>query len=287
MFVMELNNNELNNALEQFKNYEDGGALLFSLYSEYTAESGGSDAKTIADMRRLTLEKIKVKDTGTFMTEVNGKQYIAIYTKTEYFDMALVKYVPVDEFYKPLVKYQTWFIIFSAALIIIVIFYSFSTLKVIQRPLANLVGSFKKVENGDLNVKVRYKRDDEFGYLYKSFNTMVEKLNVLIEQVYKQKIMAQHAELKQLQLQIKPHFLYNSLFSLKSMLIKGDYENAEQFIDRLGNYFKFVTRMKSCSKKRWNMPEFTRRFRKPVFETGSGWNSMSFRRTVKALLSRG
>ena len=242
MFVMELDDNELNNALEQFKNYEDGGALLFSLHSEYTAESGGSDAKTIADMRRLTLEKIKVKDTGTFMTEVNAKQYIAIYTKTEYFDMALVKYVPVDEFYKPLVKYQTWFIIFSAALIIIIIFYSFSTLKVIQRPLANLVGSFKKVENGDLNVKVRYKRDDEFGYLYKSFNTMVEKLNVLIEQVYKQKIMAQHAELKQLQLQIKPHFLYNSLFSLKSMLIKGDYENAEQFIDRLGNYFKFVTR---------------------------------------------
>jgi len=242
MFVMELDNNELNNALEQFKNYEDGGALLFSLNSDYMAESGGSDVKTSADMRRLTLEKIKVKDTGTFMTEVNGKQYIAIYTKSEYFDMALVKYVPVNEFYKPLIKYQIWFIIFSVALIIIIIVYSFSTLKVIQKPLVNLVDSFKKVENGDLNVKVLYRRDDEFGYLYKCFNTMVENLKVLIEQVYKQKIMAQHAELKQLQLQINPHFLYNSLFSLKSMLIKGDYENAEKFTDRLGNFFKFVTR---------------------------------------------
>ena len=242
MFVMELDNVELNNALDQFKNYKDGGALLFSLNSDYMAEGYGSDSKAISNIRRLVMSKIKVNDTGTFISEVNGEQYIAIYSKSEYFDMALVKYAPVNELYKPLVKYQTWFLIFSAALVIIVVAYSFSTLKVIHRPLANLVNSFKKVENGDLNVKVLYGHADEFGYLYTRFNNMVENLKVLIEQVYKQKIMTQHAELKQLQLQINPHFLYNSLFSLKSMLLKGDYENAEQFIDKLGNYFKFVTR---------------------------------------------
>jgi Predicted signal transduction protein with a C-terminal ATPase domain len=242
MFVMELDNNELEDALGQFNNYEDGSALLFSLDSDYTAESGGLDTSTINNLRGLTQAKIKVKETGTFVTENNGKQYIAIYSKSEYFDLAMAWYIPLNEFYKPLFKYQIWFLIFSFVSLLIVFAYSFSTLKVIHRPLTNLVSSFKKVENGDLNEKVLYRRDDEFGYLYTHFNTMVENLKVLIEQVYKQKIMTQHAELKQLQLQINPHFLYNSLFALKSMILKGDYEKAEQFVDNLANYFKYITR---------------------------------------------
>ncbi len=242
MFVMELDNNELDDALEQFKNYETGGALLFSLTSGYTASSGGSDVKNIDNIRSITLQKIQKENTGTFMADIHGRQYIAIYSKSDDFSMALTKYIPVNEFYQPLVKYQVLFIIFSVALVMIVIVYSFSTLKVLHKPLTNLVNTFKRVENGDMDVKVAYRHDDEFGYLYKRFNAMVENLKVLIEQVYKQKIMAQRAELKQLQLQINPHFLYNSLFSLKSMLVKGDYENAEQFVSHLGNFFKFITR---------------------------------------------
>lgn len=241
MFVMELDDKALNDALNQFKNYEDGGAVLFSTTSDYIAASH-SDIKTIENVRRLTLDRIKEEETSNFIAEFNGKQYIAIYSKSDYFNMVLTKYIPVDEFYQPLIKYQILFLLFSIALVIIVIAYSFSTLKVIHEPLANLVNSFKKVENGDLNVKVVYKRDNEFGYLYTRFNAMVENLRVLIEQVYKQKIMAQRAELKQLQLQINPHFLYNSFFSLKSMLVKGNYDNAEQFINHLGNFFQFITR---------------------------------------------
>lgn len=66
-----------------------------------------------------------------------------------------------------------------------------------------------------------------------------------IDQVYKQKNLAQKAELKQLQSQINPHFLYNSFFILQRRISKGDYENAEFFSENLGNYFKFITRSSS------------------------------------------
>ena len=91
-----------------------------------------------------------------------------------------------------------------------------------------------------MEIKHNYK--DEFKNIYKRFNTMVGNLNTLIEQVYKQKIHAQKAELKQLQSQINPHFLYNSFFILNSMSRTGDYENLEIFTMQLGEYFQFVTR---------------------------------------------
>lgn len=71
---------------------------------------------------------------------------------------------------------------------------------------------------------------------------MVARLGYLINQVYKSKIMAQKAQLKQLQAKINPHFIFNSLFILKRMISLEDYEGAEQLSTHLGEYFKFITR---------------------------------------------
>ena len=64
----------------------------------------------------------------------------------------------------------------------------------------------------------------------------------LVDQAYRQKILAQKAELKQLQSQINPHFLYNSFFLLQNMVERGDSEGASAFTRQLGAYFQFVTR---------------------------------------------
>ena len=71
---------------------------------------------------------------------------------------------------------------------------------------------------------------------------MVKELKTLIEQSYKQKILVQRAEMKQLQSQINPHFLYNSFFILNTMARTEDYENIEKFTEQLGRYFQFITR---------------------------------------------
>jgi two-component system sensor histidine kinase YesM len=57
--------------------------------------------------------------------------------------------------------------------------------------------------------------------------------------------MIQKAELKQLQSQINPHFLYNSFFILKRRIKTGDNESAMYFAEKMGNYFRFITRSAS------------------------------------------
>ena len=68
------------------------------------------------------------------------------------------------------------------------------------------------------------KRKDEFGYVYVAFNQMAESLQNQMEINYRQKLLMQQAELKHLQSQINPHFLYNSFFTLYRMGKDEDYD---------------------------------------------------------------
>jgi two-component system sensor histidine kinase YesM len=64
----------------------------------------------------------------------------------------------------------------------------------------------------------------------------------MIYEVYEQKYRVQHAELKQLQSQINPHFMYNSLFILYRLSTKTGDETLIRFSKYLGDYFEFITR---------------------------------------------
>jgi len=174
--------------------------------------------------------------------EIRDIPYLAIYAKSDYLDMVLCKYIPENQVFASLKKYQIAFWVFTLIALIIITLFTFSTNRFINRPLSKLVNSFREVEGGNLEIRIGHNHNDEFGYLYKRFNAMVENLDVLIHQVYKQKILAQKAELKHLQSQINPHFLYNSFFSLHNMVVNGDYENVELFTRQLGTYFQFITR---------------------------------------------
>ena len=71
---------------------------------------------------------------------------------------------------------------------------------------------------------------------------MSANLEVLINEVYNQKMLTQKANLKQLHAQINPHFLYNSYFLLHRLIKKEDYEKAVSFSKEMGTYFKYITR---------------------------------------------
>lgn len=121
-------------------------------------------------------------------------------------------------------------------------FYSYTTYRLVKNPINKIVESFRRLEQGALDVNIQFKASDEFNYLYEEFNTMVDCLNTLIDNNYKQQIYIQKAELKQLQSQINPHFLYNSYFILRRMILDRDFENAENLSNYLGTYFQYITR---------------------------------------------
>lgn len=133
--------------------------------------------------------------------------------------------------------YVVWFVI--ALLAIVFVLY---TQKTIRDPINKLLQAFDSVRAGKFDEHIYYKNKNEFSYLYSGYNEMIDQINHLVNEVLLQKDLVQKVELKQLQAQINPHFLYNSFFVLSRRVKRHDYENAEKFAVLLGNYFKFLTR---------------------------------------------
>lgn len=135
--------------------------------------------------------------------------------------------------------------ILIVVMIAMAVFFIIYQRRAIYTPIHILLQAFSKLESGDWSGSIHYVRRDEFGQLYDGFNKMKERIHTLIEEVYVQKNLAQKAQLKQLQAQINPHFLYNSFFILSRRIKRGDVENAVYLAEHLGDYFRFLTRNES------------------------------------------
>lgn len=125
-------------------------------------------------------------------------------------------------------------ICFIAIIIAVIIAITIATLisLSISKPIKELVQSMNELETGSFKTKIEIKSQDEIGQLCIHFNNMVAKLNLLIkERINNEKreseliIASKNAELQMLRAQIKPHFLFNTLNSIKCLAIinKADY----------------------------------------------------------------
>lgn len=174
--------------------------------------------------------------------ELDGERIWVVSQTSERLGMTLSVLLPEERAFGPLARYRTWLWMLSAASVAIVVFFALSIHRMIQRPLRMLVHSLNQVEKGNLKFSVTYRWKDEFGILFNRFNSMVKQLNVLVHEVFEQKYRLRLSELRQLQSQINPHFLYNSFFLLHRMAKREDLENIERFTKYLGTYFQFITR---------------------------------------------
>ncbi|GKX28808.1 sensor histidine kinase YesM [Vallitalea longa] len=194
--------------------------------------------------RKIKLNTNYVRDTFTLNEKINGTKYIIVYSDTGVEDIRLVRYIPEKVAFGDLNIYSIIIWLFAVVAIIFIILFSKSLYNTIHEPLRKLVKAFDKIEHIESVVTIEHHRKDEFKYIYDSFNKMSYKLHNLIEQVYKQKILVQKSELKQLQAQINPHFLYNSFIMLKNRIEAEDIEFASEFCSELGSFFMFITRNK-------------------------------------------
>ncbi|SEM75735.1 sensor histidine kinase [Paenibacillus sp. OK076] len=79
------------------------------------------------------------------------------------------------------------------------------------RPLASLVNAMKRVRDGQFDTRVQIQTQDELGFIGERFNAMASRIDTLIHEVYERELSEKQAELKAIQAQLNPHFLYNTL----------------------------------------------------------------------------
>jgi len=91
----------------------------------------------------------------------------------------------------------------------------------ITSPIRILVRKIREVENGNMHTQFQSLGSDEIGVLGERFKMMMEQINQLINREYKLELENKTNQLKVLQSQINPHFLYNTLQSIGTMALKN------------------------------------------------------------------
>ncbi|MFC5402833.1 sensor histidine kinase [Cohnella soli] len=238
LLVIELSVEKISREMDVFRSYEGNVTYLTDDHNQETLYAHSGIGEAGGKIQALERD-------GSGELAIDGTPYLIFVKRSDMLQWSLKTALPENVVLNPVYSINRWYGYLSAVSIIIVLVASLLIYRLIHQPLKKLVTGFRKVEQGKLDIVIERRDHDEFAYLYTQFNRMVSKLNELIQEVYEKTIYSQQSELKQLQSQINPHFLYNSLYIMYLMADEEDYNGIRTLSKHLGDYFKFITHNKA------------------------------------------
>ena len=214
--IVELNEETLK---ENYVELVDEQSEVLIVDSDNNIISRTDEGISLEGVERETKEQAA----GSFEFQENGVDYVSIYASFNRDKWQIIKTVPKQVLYGEVDQLYTNLMIISvvACVIFLVILYLY--FQKITEPIAKMKIQMKAVEKGDLTVRVNTNYANEFGQLGESFNHMVERVDRLMKEVVAAERNKKEMELELLHAQINPHFLYNTLSTIRFMAkFKGE-----------------------------------------------------------------
>ena len=217
-----------------FSNVEENVFTFF--YSDDMVLTNGNTDITSNLISYMETEYSQKSETYTDEFKFDKIKYHMVANYSEQLGGTFAVYAPQSVIFGNLKIYTTaiWLLAILAAIMILLLITSIY--RMVKEPFEKLVHMFHKVEEGSLDIEIEYEANNEFGDLLHSFNFMVNKLKNSISQIYEKNTSLKIAELKQLQAQISPHFLYNS-FNILTHSIHRDNDSALKMSKAMSKYF--------------------------------------------------
>lgn len=135
---------------------------------------------------------------------------------------------------REIVQYVRWVIgIMSLCVVLALVFLLFSVNR-IARAIVRIVRLMRRVEDGEMNIRVLESGDnDEIRLLNRGFNSLIERVQLLISRVKQEQQQKMKAEMRVLQAQIKPHFMFNTLESINALAVQNEGKKVSRMVHRL------------------------------------------------------
>jgi two-component system sensor histidine kinase YesM len=237
---VEFDSRNIEDMLDKFKSdgrrdpfyYKQGTGLIFNRSAD----------KLLAKELVGRLEQEQLKQSENRTVNINGESYSVNIVYSDKMGWYLIDYMPLSEILHPIHTSNRLFYFAIGALLLMSCLVAYLLYVQVQVPVRLLVGGFQRLKQGDYSTRVEIKGKNEFSFLSGRFNSMVEQIQKLIENVLMEKIHVREARLKQLQSQINPHFFYNCFSFITSMAKLDNMGAVVGMSHNLSRYYRYTTR---------------------------------------------
>ncbi|MGG3284144.1 cache domain-containing sensor histidine kinase [Paenibacillus solani] len=221
---------------EQLYLIDDSGSIIYGPDAEQRGHSLDDP---------VLMEKIAQKDKGYY----DGKDAMIVYEKLDlpYAPWTLVKMIPHQTLYKNSTELTSINAIIAILALFVVIFGTLWISIRITKPIKQLTSYMNQVKTGRLDVDINVTSPDEIGILSRRFRNMMDTINNLILREYRLEIANKTNQLKALQAQIDPHFLYNTLQSIGTLALQHNVPRIYSLLSSLANMMRYNMRQSEGS----------------------------------------
>ena len=210
---------------------EDGSLLYNSSYSGLSTSVLGEE-RNLACLREKSGELLS--GAGSREISIEGSRYLLTAVRNGKTGWVLVQYAPLDTLNQVVFQgIQNLIVVFAVVLVLAVLFSIFMSRQIIK-PLQRMIAGMRLTGEGHLDPMSipKHMRKTEIGALMEYYNTMVRRINQGIDTTLLYELNNKRMELKMLQYQINPHFLYNTLNTISAL---AEIENVPQIMEITDN----------------------------------------------------
>jgi two-component system sensor histidine kinase YesM len=185
------------------------------------------------------LNKIFERKHGYFEAVWEDQAKIVVHGQNEFPYFHIVSMIPLSQITDMNSSLKN--ITLTVALIGLILFSwtSYFLSNTLTKPLYHVIDLMQEVSKGKLDVQFKARYEDDIGQLGNHFNQMVARLDKLIKEDYQNQVLLTESELKALQAQINPHFLYNTLETVNWIAKMNKVNDISEIVVALGEMMRF------------------------------------------------
>lgn len=238
--IITLNQKDWVNTLTQ--NITKGWHILMYNDNFETISDYNYDDKSKENIENLKESLNYYNNTVFHQVNFQSMDYLTLSNKLRKVDISATIMAPKSQISRQVNGVLNSYIIIVFLIVILVVMIAFAISRYITRPIGTMINSIKQISNGNYSEKVTGLEEyEEFYYLQVAINDMLDQIHSYHDNVLEQKISLKTAEIKALQSQLNPHFIFNVLNTLTWKAEMSDNTELSQMAIAIGEIFKATT----------------------------------------------